>query len=282
MKGHLLNGGAKNRSPWVFFLLVFLLSIPFWVVGPLAERLLPGELPIDLPISSLMIFAPVSAAVVLVRRKEGPDAPKRLLKRALDYKRIKKKAWYVPILFFWPAVMVLQYGLMKLMAVSLPDPQIPVLMVLVSSVLFFIAALGEEVGWQGYAIGPLRDRWNALTASIILGIVWAAWHIVPLIQATRPPAWIVWQCMGMVATRILIVWLYNNTGKSVFAAILFHAMNNVTTVLLPNYGWHYEPFVALITLAIAAAIVIFLWSPETLARYRYARPGRYVQSSVAN
>lgn len=282
MKRHLWNGTAGNRSPLIFFLLVFLLSIPIWAIGPVAERFLPVELPKGLPISSLMAFTPAIAAVVLVWRKEGSDAAKELLKRAFDYKRIRKKAWYVPILFFMPAVMVLQYGLLKVMGVPLPDPQIPVLMVLVSFVVFFIAALGEEVGWQGYAIDPLQERWNALAASVILGTVWAVWHIVPLIQANRPPMWIAGQCMGMVATRILIVWLYNNTGKSVFAAILFHATNNVTTVLLPSYGWHYDPLVAFLTLAVAALIVTFLWGPETLARFRYARPGRHVQSSVAN
>jgi membrane protease YdiL (CAAX protease family) len=174
-------------------------------------------------------------------------------------------------------VMVLQYGLMKLMRVPLLDLQIPVLMVPVSFGVFFIAALGEEVGWQGYVIDPLQDRWNALTASVVLGIIWGAWHIVVLIQAHRAPVWIVWQCMTMVMARIIIVWLYNNTGKSVFAAILFHAMSNVSTVLLPNYGWHYDPFVSSIVLAVAAALVTFLWGPKTLASYRYARPGGDVQ-----
>jgi membrane protease YdiL (CAAX protease family) len=156
------------------------------------------------------------------------------------------------------------------------------LAVAVSFVVFFFAALGEEVGWQGYAIDRLQDRWNALTASVILGTVWAVWHVVPLIQMSRSPPEIACQCLGMVATRVLIVWLYNNTGKSVFAAILFHAMNNVTTVLLPNYGWPYEPPHALVMLAGAAVVVTLLWGQETLARYRYARPGRKAQPGVAH
>jgi membrane protease YdiL (CAAX protease family) len=184
------HGRSENRSPVTFFVLVFVLSIPIWALGPVAERFLPKELPVDLPISSLMAFAPGIAAVILVHREEGSHAAKKLLKRAFDYKRIHKKAWVVPILFFWPAAMVLQYGLMKLVQVPLPDPQVPVLMVLVSFVVCFIAALGEEVGWQGYAIDPLQGRWNALTASVILGIVWAAWHIIPLVQLNRTPTWI--------------------------------------------------------------------------------------------
>lgn len=282
MNRHPLNSLSKNGSPSIFLLLVFLFSLPFWAIGPVAERFLPEELPISLPISSLMAFTPAIAAVVLVRREKGSGAVKELLKRAFDYKRIKRKAWYVPILFFMPAVMVLQYGLIKAMQVPLPDPQIPVLMVPVSFVVFFIAALGEELGWQGYAIDPLQDRWNALTASVILGIIWAVWHIVPLTQMNRMPVWIAWQCMNMVVARILIVWLYNNTGQSVFATILFHAMYNVSTVLLPNYGWHYDPFVAFFILGVPAALITFLWGSKTLARYRYARPGRVLQSSLAN
>ncbi len=282
MKGYRLNGRSKNRSIVTFFLLVILFSIPFWFMDAVAGQLLPGEMPTNLPISSLMACSPIIAAVILVRRQEGTKGVKTLLRRAFDYKGIRGKIWYVPILFFWPAMMVLEYGLMKLMGVPLPEPQIPVLPVLISFVVFFFAALGEEVGWQGYAIKPLQERWNALAASILLGIVWAGWHIVPFVQMGRTPAWIAWQCMGMVATRILMVWLYNNTGKSVFATILLHAMNNVTTTLLPSYGWQYDPFVAFIILAVAAAIVTFLWGPKTLARFRYARQGVDVQASVAN
>ena len=282
MKRHLLNGMPGNRSPLIFFSLVFLFSIPIWVIGPIAEQFLPGEMPTDLPTSSFMVCCPIIAAVILVRRDEGSEGVKTLLRRAFDYKRIKGKTWYVPILFLWPAMMVLEYGLMKLMGVPLPDPQLPVVMLPVSFAAFFIAALGEEVGWQGYAIDPLQDRWNALTASIIVGIVWPVWHFVPFIQMNRTPTWIAWQGTSMVVARILTVWIYNNTGKSVFATILFHAMNNVATVLLPSYGWHYDPFVALVITAVAAAIVTFLWGPKTLARFRYARRGREVQAGVAN
>jgi hypothetical protein len=56
----------------------------------------------------------------------------------------------------------------------------------------------------------------------------AIWHGVPLVQASQSPAWIAWWCLYTVAARILIVWLYNNAGKSVFAAAVFHAMMNLT------------------------------------------------------
>ena len=276
MKRHLLSIIAKSGSLSIFFLLVFLFSIPFWVAGPIAERFLPAELTANLPVSSLMICAPIIAAVLLVRREQGPDAARALLKRALDYKRIRRTAWYVPIVFLFPATMLLQYGLLRLGGLEIGNPQIPGLMVPVSFALFFMAALGEEVGWQGYAISRLQAQWNALTASVVLGIVWTLWHVIPFVQMGRTPTWIFWHGLGMVMARILYVWIYKNTGESVFAVSLFHAMHNVSTVLLPSYGWPYEPLVTFVILAGTVAIVVFLWGPRKLAQYRFARSARRV------
>jgi uncharacterized protein len=90
--------------------------------------------------------------------------------------------------------MVLAYGLMDLTA-PLPKPQLPILMVPLFFVAFVVLAAGEELGWQGYAIDRLQKRWNALEASLMVGAVWAIWHIVPLTQTHRTPAWIAWQCL---------------------------------------------------------------------------------------
>ncbi len=104
-------------------------------------------------------------------------------------------------------------------ALPLPTPQFQVLATLAMFFAFFIAALGEELGWTGYAIDPMQERWNPLQASILLGVVWAVWHMIPFAQAGRSPSWIAWQCLTLVAARVLLVWLYNNTGKSVCAAV---------------------------------------------------------------
>jgi membrane protease YdiL (CAAX protease family) len=149
------------------------------------------------------------------------------------------------------------------------EPYFPFLVIPLLFVLFFILAIGEEVGWTGYATDPLQDRWSALTASIILGLVTAIWHFVPLIQMGRTPIWIAWWSLGSISIRILTVWLYNNTGRSLFAAIVFHAMDNLSFALFPNYGSHWDPAVAGVITAIVAVIVTFLWGPRTLAQYRH-------------
>ena len=153
----------------------------------------------------------------------------------------------------------------------LPELHIPFLTIPILFIVFFIAAVGEEAGWMGYVVDPMQDRWSALKTGIALGSVWRILHVVPDIQAHHGLAWIAWQHgVYAVALRILIVWFYNNTGKSVFAAILVHDTDNVSWSLFPNYGSHYDPAVTGAITAIAAVIVTFLWGAKTLARYRYA------------
>jgi len=94
--------------------------------------------------------------------------------------------------------------------------------------MFLITGIGEELGWMGYAIDPMQNRWGALKASIILGLVWSLFHFIPDLQNRQTADWILWHRLRTVAFRILIVWVYNNTGKSVFSAILFHAVNNLS------------------------------------------------------
>ena len=252
---------SRSGSPLTFFLLVFVLSIPFWLIGSVTElQLLAG-----LPVSALMLVSPMTAASILVYRENKTAGVLKLLKRSLDYKRIRAKVWYAPIVLLMPGATALTYGLMRLMELPLPAPRFPVLAALAMLLAFFVAALGEELGWSGYVIDPMQARRNALEASILLGVVWAAWHWVPLMQAHRSPAWIAWWSLYTVALRVLIVWLYNNPGKSVFATSLFHAFTNVSGVTYSNY---YDPRITGLIVAFAAAIVTVVWGPRTLARHR--------------
>ncbi len=110
---------ARSRSPMKFFLLVFALSLPFWLAGALTSlQLLPA-----LPISALMFVCPVVAAAIFVYREDGSTGVKELLKRAFDFKRVKAKVWYVPTILLMPCIMVLSYVALRLMGVPLPAPQ---------------------------------------------------------------------------------------------------------------------------------------------------------------
>jgi hypothetical protein len=100
-------------------------------------------------------------------------------------------------------------------------------------------------------------------------------HYVPLLQSDRSLAWIGWWALGTVAIRVLFTWIYNNTGKSAFAATLFHAMGNLAQIgPFLNFGPGGYPYdaqrISSLILAVVAAIVTVLWGPRTLARFRFA------------
>ncbi len=119
---------------------MFALSVPFWLLGASTERqLLPG-----LPMSALALFCPVTAAAILVHRQNGTAGVTRLLKRAFDYQRISTRAWYAPILLLMPGVMVLSYGLMRVMGMPLPPPRVSALSAVVLFLGLIVGAAAEE------------------------------------------------------------------------------------------------------------------------------------------
>ncbi len=264
------TNAAQEKLPLEYFLLVFVLSVPFWIFGGS-----PLPLPINLPVSALGTFVPFVAAAILFYRQSGFTGVKELLKKAWDYRRIKNPIWYLPALLLAPLIYVFSYALMRLTGLPLPDTtKIPPLMVPVFFMMFLIGDAGEELGWSGYAIDPLQNRWGALRASFILGVVWAIWHGVAFVQTHHSASWIIWQSIKTVAMRMVIVWIYNNTGKSVLAANLYHTTDNVSWSLFPNYGSHYNPRVTGLFTWLVVVLIIFGWGAKSLARYRHARARR--------
>lgn len=253
-----INSQVSN-SLWQYLLCLTITSVPFWIIGGWVET---TALPINLPVSALMVANPMLVAMVLIYREQGIVAVRALLKRTLDQHRIQHKIWYLPVFLLMPLLMVLAYSLMVLTGNGLSNPEVPLLMAPVMFLVFFVAAIGEELGWQGYAYERLHQHWNALQTSIVLGILWAIWHIIPYIQTQNTLTWVVWQCVATVGLRVLIVWLYNNTGQSMFTAIAFHAMINVSNFLFPNYGSHYDPFFASIAIWAVVAVVSIKWGAE--------------------
>lgn len=256
---------SQENRPLTFFLLLFAITIPFWIFG---GNNLP--IPIKLPVSAFAAFNPMIAALILTYRHSGSNGVKALFSKAFDYRKIKNRIWYIPTLLLSPLVYALSYGIMRLAGRPLPDPEIPMLMAPVFFGVFFVFAIGEELGWMGYSIDPLQSRWGALKAAVVVGLIWGVFHLIPDLQNRQAADWILWQRLGAVLLRILIVWIYNNTGKSVFSSVLFHATNNLSWALFPNFGSHYDPFITGVILCFVTGLVIFGWGPKTLARYRYA------------
>jgi len=261
----------NKKSPLKFVLLVFALSIPFWFIGAGGAKL-TNLIPINLPISALGFVCTLSATLILTFQESKSRGVVNLLESVFDYKKTRRKVWFAPSILLMPAIIILSYILMDLIGPPLPALQVSLKIVLVAPVLFvvfFVSALCEEVGWSGYAIDPMQDRWGALKASIFLGLVWAVWHVIPYFEANNSLSWIVWQCIFTVGARVIIVWLYNNAGKSPLAATLFHTMINVSTFLFPIYGSYYNPEITGLITIVLAIMIALLWKSETLARFRF-------------
>lgn len=256
-----------------FFLIVFGLSIPLWAIETTIDV---KWLPLGFQITDILAaFTPLIAAGILVYKEEGRVGINKLFGRILDFKRISKKIWYVPIIFLPFLMYALIYVVIRLLGFSLPNEfYISFISIPVLFMLFFVGAVAEETGYMGYAIDPMQERFGALAASILIGILWAVWHYPSIIQQGHSLTWIAWGTLGTVAVRVLIVWIYNNAGKSLFASILFHTLMNVGRPLFPKDETHNPlvdyPDIHYSVIAAVAVIVVFLWGSKTLARYRYA------------
>lgn len=159
--GHL---EAERRSVLRFLALVFALSIPIWILGSLFEiQLLPG-----LPIGAIAAFTPSIAATTMVYRKGRFLAVRRLLRRSFDIGRIRDKKWYVLIVLFNPAVAILSFQIMRGMGVAVPNLPPITLAAVPLCIIFFIAALSEEIGWTGYATEPI-SRLSQISAITVSG-----------------------------------------------------------------------------------------------------------------
>jgi membrane protease YdiL (CAAX protease family) len=145
--------------------------------------------------------------------------------------------------------------------------------------LFIYGPFPEELGWRGYVLDRLQARWNALASSLILGGIWALWHL-PLfyIKDTYPHysqgAWSPWFWLFMVEvipTAVIYTWIFNNTRRSTLAAIIFHFMSNVTAELTNATAG--TNFYSTLLWVIAALAVVALWGAGTLTRREYAASG---------
>jgi CAAX protease family protein len=265
-----MNTNPTNKSLRAFFLLAAVLYVPIAIYADVQV----------LPNWSLLNFGaliPMLVALMLVYRANGRASMVELLKRPFDYQRIRSKSWYLPLFLVIPFTVFVQYGLAWLVGLPVSVPYFPSWWPLLF-VILFIAAIGEELGLMGYLFEPMQDRFGALKASIVLGTIWALYHI-PLFASSRVSwDWILWQLIYIAATRVLFVWIYNNTGQSIFAVVMLHTLFNTVWFLFPrNPAWvglarpvFYNPTdLALITIALAT-LIAFLWGAKTLAHYRFA------------
>lgn len=264
----------EKRKVWLFFLAAFGWSWLFWIPTALIARGWSAPSSLESFLNSpfnLAAWGPLIAALLVTFLEQGTAGVKKLLKRGLDFRF--GIAWYLMIFLLFPVLI----GGSLLLALLTGEP-VPELTVLASPlsipiafvyILFLGGPLQEEFGWRGYALERLQERWNALVSSIVVGLVWGAWHL-PLFFMPRQEFYYqrpIWGLMlSTTLVSILFTWLYNNTGGSILAALLFHTMFNLSHYTFPTLGSDRASLVLFILLFMAVAIVLIIWGPKKMVR----------------
>ena len=227
------NESLLARHPAIaYFVLTFTLS---WLgaFAVAAPHLLRGEaIPkfAGLMMFPAMLLGPSAVGIFLTRIAEGPAALRELFSRMF---RVRVPARWYAALLIPPALVLTVLYIMKTFVSSDFAPN----RFFIGIGFGFVAGFFEEIGWMGYAFPKMRRADNALAPAILLGLLWAAWHI-PVIDylGTSTPHGAYWLPFflafgaAMTAMRVLIAWLYSNT-KSVLLAQLLHASSTGSLVI---------------------------------------------------
>jgi membrane protease YdiL (CAAX protease family) len=126
--------------------------------------------------------------------------------------------------------------------------------------VLFQAGLAEEIGWRGFALPRLLARHSPLVASLILGVLWAAWHVHPESWPHLRPI-LPWYGLSVLAFTVVLTWLYLRTGGSLLAAVLLHTVSNVSDWIVPVAPWlRGDPraFIIQSLLNVAVALVLVM------------------------
>lgn len=262
-----------RRFPLAFFVLTFLLSLPLYGLNALAHLRVVFQPEIGALYISLLTLTPAASASILAFRRDGWDGAKRLWRRVFDCKRVENGKWYAPVLLLMPLTFLVSLGAAMWWGAPMTAALVPIAAAPAAFLFVFVLAAGEEVGWMGFAFEPMQARGGALRASLLLGVIWAVWHVPFFVFLFPNPIVLFAQVTTLVGARVLAGWIFNNAGKSVFAVILFHAVDNFALLVLPDIH-SISPWTSVIRAGLvlmAALLIAWLWDGETLSRFRFAR-----------
>jgi uncharacterized protein len=257
----------------LYFALAYLISWIIWL--PL---ILPKFGIYTLPVLPkyhhyLGSFGPMIAACIVKYISEGWQGIRDLFKKLVQWK--VNWIWYFVALIS-PVLLVIAAGYvdelisqqsftMKGFATNSEFSQFGSLSYFIFNVFTF--GIGEETGWRGYALPALQKRFSALTATLILAVGWAAWHIPSFIYrplySQMDAAGIIGFFMSMVMGAILLTWLYNSTKGSLLIVILFHAMIELM-FMSANVTPRMSSYMGAVFM-IAAILIILIAKPGNLS-----------------
>jgi len=221
--------------------------------------------------AALAGWSPTIAAFLLTAFTEGKPGVSALWTRF--WNRNLSLKWLTVTLLFVPAIWLLANLVTRLIGgwnnrlFDRPD------LFFAQFAIALIACLGEEFGWRGYVLPRFQVKWNALVSSLILGVIWAAWHnrfytglILNPIFAGAFPQPDIWEFVVWIVTfSVFFTWIFNNTHGSILMAVLFHTMMNAGSFIFwcCTYNWHWSA-----VLVAVAILIVFLFGPKDLVRQR--------------
>lgn len=213
---------AREQQTVTFVVLAYAFSWGTWGVG----YLMVPDSAAFVPVVFLGVFGPAIAAILTVQ--VGGDTVRSWLTTILNWRVAPR--WYlmallVPVgIYGVAAVVLVMVG--ALVQGNQLDRGIALFLGGLPTAMF-ISGGNEELGWRGYLLPRLQQKYDALTASFIVGIVWAGWHlpvyVLPLGLTDGPFTLFV---PFVVFLSVVLTWLYNNTDGSALLAIVMHGSIN--------------------------------------------------------
>ena len=244
---------------------MFILAMIFGSVVSLAiaTGLLPPEA------SQLGALSSSLAAIVLVLVEGRKGGLRELLSRFLIW-RVGFQ-WWAIALFFAAIPSVAALYLFNLLGGPPVDwSGLPPLYTVVPLfiMLTIAAGIGEEFGWRGFLLPRLQTRHNALVSSLIIGVMWAIWHIPQFFiegtfqhdlgsQAGLLPA-ILTYSVFVIVSSIQFTWLFNNTRGSVLMAAVMHGASNAWGGYIDVYRGYFGGILTFGAVSVLVTIIIVL------------------------
>ena len=227
------------RSLLTYFLLTFIISWSFFIIAAIISRnansLDSGFSPIGYFIYLIGVFAPALVAVFLSWREQGKAGVLALLSKIL--KAPAYLGWYLFAVGYFVAIKLLAAVVYRIATDRWPLFGHETFYIIIAGIIFSTPAqAGEEVGWRGFALPRMADRIGLAGASIILGIIWASWHLPFFFfygvdkYGQSFPVYL----LSVVAISIAMAWLYWRTKGSLLLTMLMHAAINNTTGIVPS------------------------------------------------
>ena len=279
MNENLKTTRPSLASPWIYFVATYLWS---GVFGGLAILLdLSMESAAGLVLVLLAAIGPMVTGIVFTYLTRDKDGRRDYWKRIIDFKRIPAR-WYLVVFLFVPILNGLAALLDVLVGGSgatwgetalnfLANPASIILSILFATLFPFV----EELGWRGYLLDRLQEKYSALVSSLLLGILWSLWHMPMFYVRDSYQAslgigtsafWLFFA--GIIPLNFAFTWIYNNTNRSTLAVILFHAMVNFTGEL---FALSERADTLSIALWFVAALgITVIWSTKTFTRRKQA------------